>query len=1370
LSRRQQRAGFALVIALVMMAMLLVLVISLVMFLALELRFSTTVADRQVARLNALYSLRLAVAQLQQEAGPDQRVTAQANVTIPTTASSIEGRRSRLRDEWKDRNPYYTGVWHTREKAGDGDDDPTAPQHNGTDLPPAWLVSGEKQFNTPAYASNISNYEDGYKVPWTRVRDTSTDDVILFRALPADFKSATDYERFPFDTRVTAAKVAIKDSDNNTVGNFAYWVGDEGVKARLNTQNVLTTNSRDFSAQLGTARYIARAVASGRAAFELYPEWDTLQSDDEDIVNALTTASYAAHKKLDSFVQSNAASDTFSVSISNLYAHDVTAYSQGILTDVRNGGLKWDLSLAFELPWNDFKKTAFYGTGSNQSSKFNATINMDASTKEWSGPGYVKSIGLRPKLLSMPCMADNKKFTAYPVWNVRFTDWGVGGNNARNIRGPTWNIMRDFYRLYKNTDANDDLPEYGTKSIPNYSESGVLLARSHYPGIRQFGGKFDDSHWLDISHKYNSEDALRTAWNDIIIRDFWWNREHLPFPRPLKVSTATYISHYSLVLALRKKSSESGELQIVGLPVYTLRNPYNVPVLYQGGYLNTMRFGCPTFTIDGKQVALDTVFIPNLQFLRSQVPEQHRTIQAGKTMVFSGQDTAEGAVAYDGYITVKRGMSYKGGVFRDIPTSVTVTGDSATVGLDFRATDSYYNSGYLLREYIWSWPDSNNQEPNSRTNSDGKGGNNGDADSGEKLGAGDHNCTEQTEIFMIRYNPERHGQVGPAREIAIPTAPNSTPFAVTDYIEKPLNWSKLAYGDLGANNGWPCYIMSNPLSLTRRPDSQANIYGGRGETKTYGYVSSSVSWTYRWRPANSWEEALETGDGGTSAFAGSSLTSQGQNIFVSAYLPREPMVSIGQFHTANIDPIDHHPLYAVGESFPTPFIRDDSVYDSGGNASHAAGTGWTNYDYAWLMNASLWDHYFFSSIAPEVDPRGAGIPKQTKSQEDVWDEFRDKNNKGKSIPLANQHFVYNTSAKTSDANTLLTGDERYNGYRKAAMFLYQNGTFNINSTSEFAWRTILGSTRNTPVTVVDGVNRGTMQAEGENKNQTPFPRVNPILKNDQGGGHFATKSTSFHQHAAWRGSKALDDDQIKLLAKAVVEKLRKRLTLKPFEVPYKYDGLTLSRPFFSLAEFINRTLTPFGQYGKNTEYREYRVGVIQAAINYADMVLKADINSNMRQDGVDLGPGSVTRLDSHYAGGTGGGQGAFPYPEVVELADNAKILMASGAIGTLIQGDIFEAIGAKISARSDTFTIRAYGDTTTAGNASQPRARAYVEAVVQRTPEYVDSASNEPFIHPQDNLNEDLKVENKSKLTALNKHLGRRFRIVSLRFLTEKDL
>jgi len=95
----------------------------------------------------------------------------------------------------------------------------------------------------------------------------------------------------------------------------------------------------------------------------------------------------------------------------------------------------------------------------------------------------------------------------------------------------------------------------------------------------------------------------------------------------------------------------------------------------------------------------------------------------------------------------------------------------------------------------------------------------------------------------------------------------------------------------------------------------------------------------------------------------------------------------------------------------------------------------------------------------------------------------------------------------------------------------------------------------------------------------------------------------------------------------------------------------------------------------------------------------------------------------------------------------------------LTQAVVLQTVAPVLAARSDTFTIRAYGEVVNpALAATEPGAiagRAWCEAVVQRLPEYVDPAEA-PGLSPPSR--------------AENRLFGRRFRVVAFRWLTADDI
>jgi hypothetical protein len=94
-----------------------------------------------------------------------------------------------------------------------------------------------------------------------------------------------------------------------------------------------------------------------------------------------------------------------------------------------------------------------------------------------------------------------------------------------------------------------------------------------------------------------------------------------------------------------------------------------------------------------------------------------------------------------------------------------------------------------------------------------------------------------------------------------------------------------------------------------------------------------------------------------------------------------------------------------------------------------------------------------------------------------------------------------------------------------------------------------------------------------------------------------------------------------------------------------------------------------------------------------------------------------------------------------------------GIPGIVKQADILTPIAPILSARSDSFLIRGYGEKTDISG--KVIARAWCEAVVQRSADFVDPA--------------DLPEKTYSTISTLNKNFGRRFDIVSFRWLNPSE-
>ena len=193
------------------------------------------------------------------------------------------------------------------------------------------------------------------------------------------------------------------------------------------------------------------------------------------------------------------------------------------------------------------------------------------------------------------------------------------------------------------------------------------------------------------------------------------------------------------------------------------------------------------------------------------------------------------------------------------------------------------------------------------------------------------------------------------------------------------------------------------------------------------------------------------------------------------------------------------------------------------------------------------------------------------------------------------------------------------------------------------------------------------------------------------------------EESRWLGYRELTIEEIRQLAEAVVRQVK------------------LRGPFRSLGEFVNRR--------RSTDEELALYGALQAALEDPDV----SINDDYRGGSRDLTAADIA--GSNYR---------FP-----------AAAMGSRYQGTpayINQADILTPIAPIIQARSDTFVVRAYGETRS-HDGSRVLARAWCEAVVQRVPDYIDPATDAAEV-----VFDDLE-------SAANRAFGRRFVLVSFRWL-----
>ena len=1273
-----QRSGFSLILSLVVMAFMILLLFSLASFITIESRVATHQQNQLRARLNAVVSLRMALGHLQQEAGPDRRITARADIIANTTQPGWT---------WLTlRNPLWTGVWRS-------------------DLqlqPPAWLISGRHDEIPGSQSVNLQGQSDFYLsqwVPWqsdyvypatqgiTLVGDTS--------ASPAELPSG-NYAGKP-DGRIVLPRISLPDTD--VFGSYCYWIGDEGVKARLNLGDPRLTPTDGTPSTPQLKQEALRGTS--RSGNEILPGLATMPLSGID-----PRVSHV--QQLSLLTNGGGVVETDPPTIVRGLTTETTLWSRGVNADSLWGGLKVDLSLAFEMNDADWAASEF-GAG---------TTPTDSAGNPLSGVTYV----YHPDGMTMR--------RAYGVTKTTLSFDGTTRGHAPlyafnrgslTIRGPLWDTLRNYHRLYKEvTWVNRTTPEINART---HYPSNVALSNAGY-GTRSHYGRL-----------FNRTDTLT---GDFLNATSLFT---LPAPRPTKVAVSPYVSREILAFGLQ---NHGGLARLTVTPIVVLHNPYGInlrlgrknnPIEPAGMRFSfrswdklslTVQTGSsPTITRSLLQLAAANTTPPN------PVPtadESFRTYIGAGVLLAPGEfrifslpgvgtnppvDTRPAPFNRTGGIMLQ-GLETRGGFWLNLPSAtgatLSATASSTTVRL--------MNSGvFETRVMLPAWP-----------------GDNIEADSLD--GASELNTLMTTDLSRSASSPLAF-TFGGSSGVSLPVI-GAEP-RILGVIDQGLRWPL----DLGP---WPLFSHSNPMAPVTRADAS-----GRATSSTpAGRAFTSPSYRTTMSRPSVWGNVIEfTGIVGTQAFGGLSQTSSlsgginGVSSAVYTEVALAPPLSLAQYTHANFGLRDQDPLFQIGQSFAPLNCYNNSA------TTTDSGAGITNHEGSWMANVALFDRFFLSGAAPVI--RRDDDVAEVKSLENVLDDFAAGQGK-----LANPRTWLFAQRDEETVRRMLRD------HRRIAGTILSEGTFNVNSTSVPAWAALLASAK-----------RNALGAANELE---PSPTINARFPRAvRADGAAVSNRSNFIEPNAWTGLATLSDDQIWTLARFIVEEMRNRMR---FNHRYEYGlratpyldihyvirnrGAEVPLPFIGLSQFLNRfNCSP---YANDVAWQ----GCLQNAILRADVA-----GANLSDRTAPLTPAPVfgslqTAANSTLAGGVPyvfvPGNAVATHPRITPSQNRNHALRAAPT--SLTQADILAAVGSSLATRSDTFVIRCFGDAADPLDPSKTLASCWIEAVVQRIPEFCD-----PSQPPETEVSSPTDGQKHNPLLSpVNQTLGRRFVILSSRMLGPNDL
>jgi hypothetical protein len=426
----------------------------------------------------------------------------------------------------------------------------------------------------------------------------------------------------------------------------------------------------------------------------------------------------------------------------------------------------------------------------------------------------------------------------------------------------------------------------------------------------------------------------------------------------------------------------------------------------------------------------------------------------------------------------------------------------------------------------------------------------------------------------------------------------------------------------------------------------------------------------------------------------------GVSRMVAAELPTRPLASLADLTHMQIRALNPTPPYTgnvVANSEASPLIPMDHIVNPANPRANTRAN--EQQDDSYCANHVLFDDWFFSSIAPK--PVGFGPSGGTDLRQTYLDFLTGKD------PLVNrayQPIPEDRSANDAEAAEKYTEHvQPTESWKTIASRLEVEGMFNVNSTSTKAWRALLGHARHQKIPY--------SQPGGSIRLSDPvdYAISRTSVAGDRAAGEPPQVAGEYADTTEFTGHRVFTDDMLDRLAENIVEQVRAR------------------GPFLSLSEFVNRQFS--------TDNTLALAGALQTALNQ----LTADSS---------LSPFQIIQNESAPS------LADPPGPEGYVFREAAVGYNTYGLPGWTRQADLLRPLAPILSARDDTFTIRAYGDFRSPDG--RILARAWCEATVQRTRDFHDLADPADITSPPSVL--------------ANQTFGRQFKLLSFRWLSADEV
>lgn len=1317
LTRRQK--GFALISVLTILSLLALIAVGLLTLANVESRRNGVSSAQEEAQANARFALQMAIAELQAHLGTDRAITATAGAGVLTVADLNEdatGGNRFLRN--------YIGVWEAAADPRNDDGrfeyipgetavyrDEGAETFDDQSIFKRWLVSNADYdaIQRENFFAGAGSVED---INFTEVTFNSD---IKGEEKPVELVGVNTVGQN--GERIFAGAVPIQRTDGDGQerpgGRYAWWVGDNNMKAYVRAKDV-PARQNDLTA----AEIAYRTGAPGAYGAE------TLADSSAPLITEPNTE---VSDQLISYNQLGALQQNDTIAVQENF-HDVTTFADSLLVDVTSGGLRKDLSLMLENdpPGGDWDGTIIKGNPPRGPYGFTAlSEHGEYDTGNW--------------------------LNLYEHYNVH--------RDTSDI-------------LLRRSDTN------GTTILPPDSLTSSVWSRAHYPFWNSQRKTLTPVIVRSAMMLSIGAESLNSSRTDSNVRQFYdrVSPENGNTPVPDPANPDRFVANEYI-------------LTFHALPMITLWNPYNVAMRVDGfrAYTNGAAVSHIIKVGSGRRLSFEwnerSSTTDSAAPSRGILVGQNFTLEPGEMRTFfstkdfqnqrfdfwaigeSARSPNRIDVDFDpgsgpldaGFVrnSISREGSHgegdAGGANNVFARVLGLWGDTTdTITIQTRPflpegersgdqdpnTDGlqgliYYADYYSFQTTLQTFPMPNNPSarvvPNASIREvdsaklQGKLVWRNDADSPVTRAL---NNAIQTQTFNM-------SSLTSGRKIPfmlVDTRLKSTDFNTNSNPENP-------------NLTWLHNIPSHGFFGITSEGTEKTL--GRGQTSDVITASLAQATTCEFNQVGSLNEAFQFHQmdrigSRLAIYGGNSYGQNGQNRVIAAEIPLVPIQSIGQLQHWPQVPIDSTRWanvslqnYAIGNSYASPLLDPDEVMfpreapqnpltasdgswrvwldlrvdnadprvrqrpDLDGVAWFAGVNGSGPYtehfkpirhiDRSWVANTLLFDDFFFSGLA-NYEGRYIRKTGEELSLDDVLDQFTN----GEPV-LPNTRYRYTPHGRES-TEVISDLDDPEDGYKNAAYYITLEGGFNINSLSVRAWKTFLASNlqKRFPVLADDARPVAAGSYEVSDGVKYIIPKFNVGVETGNNG------------RTQWLEQNSITEAELNELAEEIVAEVSRR------------------GPFRSIAEFVNRRVD---RSSGNSEDNMALRGPLQQAL---DKVVNKRGN-----------PLSANAIQNN----------SYKFEAAALLPSNA------GTPEHIMQADLLQSIGPLMQARSDSFTIRAYGES------ADGSARAWCEAVVVRSHDYVDQSVEE---RPDARVNE-LQSE-------INRKFGRQFRQVSFRWLAPSSI